>query len=318
MLMLVGLGVGCGKSETGDTSGKIKVTATVGMIGDIVKQVGGEYVEVTGIIPEGVDPHTYRPTRSDVAKLQAADVIFYNGMSLEGKMADTLTKMASDGRKVHAVSENVASDESYVIMDEEDHFDPHIWMDVNGWIKAVKLVAEKLGEFDPSHKKEFETNASKYVKELEKLDAYAKKVIGSIPEKQRVLVTAHDAFGYMGRAYGIQVKGIQGVSTESEASEAHMRELIKFIVTNQIKAIFVETSVNDKAARSIIQACANGTPPHKVIIGGKLFSDAMGAAGTYEGTYIGMIDHNATIIARALGGDAPEKGLNGKLSYGKN
>jgi len=287
-----------------------KVTATVGMVADIVRQVAGDKAVVENIIGEGVDPHLYKPTRGDVVRLQQADAVFYNGLMLEGKMADVLVKVARSGKPVVAVTEML--DETYVMADPQEHHDPHVWMDVAGWIAAVKVVAAELSGFDAPNADYYTHNAERYTRELEKLDEYARRVIASIPQKQRVLVTAHDAFNYMGRAYGIEVRGIQGLSTESEAGVRDINELVGFLVERDIRAVFVETSVADKNVRALIEgAKARG---HDVTIGGKLFSDAMGAAGSYEGTYIGMIDHNVTTIARALGGEAPQRGLNGKLA----
>lgn len=288
-----------------------RVTTTVGMITDIVRQVAGPHAHVTGIMAEGIDPHVYKPTRSDVLKLQEADVVFYNGLMLEGKMADVLVKVATSGKPVFAVTE-MLDNEQYVMTDEAEHDDPHVWMDVKGWMLAVKAVAKALSEFDTAHAADYQANAQAYLKQLEELDGYATRVIGSIPPTQRVLVTAHDAFSYMGRAYGIEVMGIQGLSTESEAGVKRINELIDLLVSRQIKAVFVETSVADKNIRALVEGAASRG--HKVAIGGTLFSDAMGAPGTYEGTYIGMIDHNVTIIAEALGGEAPMRGLNGKLN----
>ena len=231
---------------------------------------------------------------------------------LEGKMGDVLVRMARGRNPVFAVSETILEQGDYVISDGADHLDPHIWMDVRGWIEATEVVAKALAGHDPEGASTYATNAAAYTAELEKLDAYAKQVIASIPAEKRVLVTAHDAFHYMARAYGIEVRGIQGISTESEAGVRDIEKLVTFLAERRIPAIFVETSVSDKNVRALAEgAAAKG---HEVVIGGELFSDAMGAAGTYEGTYIGMIDHNATTIARALGGDAPEKGLHGKLS----
>jgi manganese/zinc/iron transport system substrate-binding protein len=288
-----------------------KVTTTVGMITDIVRHVAGDKAEVTGIMREGVDPHLYKPTVSDIAKLQSADVVFYNGLMLEGKMGDVLVKVAKKTGQVHAVTE-LLDDERFVMEDQLQHFDPHVWMDVQGWMLAVQAVAKALGEYDPAHADFYKANADAYIVELEALDAYVKQVIGSIPRQQRVLVTAHDAFQYFGRAYDIEVRGIQGISTESEAGLKDINDLVAFLVERNIPAVFFETSVADKNVRSLVEgAKANG---HNVRIGGSLFSDAMGGPGTYEGTYIGMIDHNATLIARALGGEAPERGMNGKLN----
>lgn len=289
-----------------------KVTTTVGMVSDIVGQVAGDRAKVTGIIGEGVDPHLYKPTRNDVAALLGADIVFYSGLMLEGKMADTLIKVARNGKPVYAVTELV--DEKFLLEPPEfqGHFDPHLWMDAKAWGKAVEAVAKALGEFDPRNADLYRKNAAAYLAELDKLDAYARKSIASIPEKSRVLITAHDAFNYFGRAYAIQVKGIQGISTESEAGLQDIIKLVDFIVAHDVKAVFVESSVADKNVRALVDgAKARGK---EIRIGGTLFSDAMGAPGTYEGTYIGMIDHNVTLITRALGGDAPARGLNGKLS----
>ncbi|MDF1823708.1 MAG: zinc ABC transporter substrate-binding protein [Verrucomicrobiales bacterium] len=287
------------------------VTASVAMIADIVDEVAGGRANVEGIIGSGVDPHLYKPTTPDIKLMQRADVIFYNGLNLEGKMGDVLIRVARSGKAVYAVTEEILDQGDYVITDEEDHYDPHVWMDVQGWIKAVEVVSSGLSDFDPDGAAIYQKNAADFTAELEKLDAYARESIASIPESKRVLVTAHDAFGYMARAYGLEVKGIQGISTESEAGVKDIEDLVSFLVDRQIPAIFVESSVSDKNIRALAEgAKAKG---HEVSIGGELFSDAMGVSGTYEGTYIGMIDHNVTTITRALGGDAPERGLNGKL-----
>jgi len=198
----------------------------------------------------------------------------------------------------------------YVLSTEHGHHDPHVWMDVAGWTKAARVMTTTLVKFDPAHAAEYEPRSLAYVAQLEELDAYARTSLSSIPARRRVLVTAHDAFSYMARAYGLEVRGIQGISTESEAGLKDIEDLVRFMVDRKIPAVFVETSVSENIRALIEGARAVG---HEVRIGGSLFSDAMGAAGTYEGTYIGMIDHNVTTIARALGGNAPEKGLNGKL-----
>jgi len=288
------------------------VAATVGMIADIVSVVAGDNAEVVGIIGAGVDPHLYKPTSTDVKVLQSSDVIFYNGLMLEGKMGDILVRLARAGKPVYAVTEEILNDSDYILTDEEGHQDPHVWMDVQGWIKAVNAVAVALSDYDDANASDYRENASNYIAELEALDGYAKEKIASIPETQRVLVTAHDAFGYMARAYGLEVLGIQGLSTESEAGVKDIEDLVNYLVENSIPAVFVETSVSDKNIKALIEGA--GAKGHDVVIGGELFSDAMGAAGTYEGTYLGMIDHNVTTITRALGGEAPEGGISGKLS----
>lgn len=307
---------GCGKKEnpaTGAAQIPYQVCATVGMISDIVRNVAGERATVEGIIGEGVDPHLYKPTTTDIKMMQSADVIFYSGLMLEGKMGDVLVRVARTGKPVFAVTEEILDQGDYVLSDANEHYDPHVWMDVRGWIMAVDVVAKGLSKYDAAGADIYAANAAAYKTKLEKLDAYAKKVISSIPADRRVLVTAHDAFNYMGRAYGIEVRGIQGLSTESEAGVRDIEGLVSFLAARKIPAIFVESSVSDKNIRALAEgAKAKG---HSVVIGGKLFSDAMGVTGSYEGTYIGMIDHNVTTIARALGGEAPEAGLNGKLSH---
>ena len=248
-------------------------------------------------------PHLYKPTSVDVKALQAADVVFYNGLMLEGKMADVLVKVARAGKPVYAVTEEILDQGGYVMTDEGEHFDPHVWMDVRGSIRAVGVVERALVGFDSEGADGYRERATAYVAELEALDAYAREVLASIPEGRRVLVTAHDAFNYLARAYGLQVRGVQGLSTESEAGVRDIEDLVSFLVGQQIPAVFVESSVSDKNVRALVEGA--GAKGHTVVVGGELFSDAMGPAGTYEGTYIGMIDHNVTTIARALGGTAP-------------
>jgi manganese/zinc/iron transport system substrate-binding protein len=287
------------------------IVATVGMVADIARNVAGDRANVRGIIGTGVDPHLYKPTRNDVAALMAADVILYSGLLLEGRMVDTLAKMAA-GKPVQALTEGL--DESFLLTlpGMAGHHDPHVWMDVGAWIEAVKVAAAFLSEYDPAGHEQYAANAARFVAALTSLDAYARTCIGSIPEHSRVLVTAHDAFNYFGRAYGIEVRGIQGISTESEAGLDDIRRLVDLIVERDVQAVFVESSVPAKNVRALIEGAeARG---HAVRIGGELFSDAMGIEGTYEGSYIGMLDHNVTIITHALGGEAPARGLNGRLA----
>jgi manganese/zinc/iron transport system substrate-binding protein len=311
-VLLAGLVLG-GWSAPVVSAEPIRVAATVGMVADIVREVAGDRATVEGIIGEGVDPHLYKPTRGDVVSLSQADLVFYNGLMLEGKMGDVLIRVARRGKPVYAVTEEILETGDYVITDEDKYYDPHVWMDVSGWSKAVDIVAEALSSYDPDHAAEYRANADAYQEKLQALDAYAREVIGSIPEDQRVLVTAHDAFSYLGRAYGLEVRGIQGLSTESEAGVQDIENLIEFLVERGIPSVFVETSVADKNVRALVEgARARG---HTVSIGGELFSDAMGPSGTYEGTYIGMIDHNVTTIARSLGGTAPKGGMSGLLEH---
>jgi manganese/zinc/iron transport system substrate-binding protein len=287
----------------------IKIGTTVGMVGDIVREVAGDKAVVKNIIGSGVDPHVYNPTRSDVATLLKSDIIFYVGLLLEGQMSDILLKVARK-RPVYAVTELLQNE--YLIHDSQtNHNDPHVWMDVQGWMKAVGVVADSLAEFDPPNKDYYLNNATQYLEKLSELDGYARRAIASIPDEQRVLVTAHDAFNYMSRAYGIEVIGIQGISTESEAGIKDINRIVDLLVKRRIPAVFIESSVSDKNVKALIEGAASRN--HEVRIGGELFSDAMGPPGTYEGQYIGMIDHNVTIVSTALGGTVPEKGMQGKL-----
>jgi manganese/zinc/iron transport system substrate-binding protein len=319
LLALVASGCDGGDSAHSTTQGNAgpaaypyNVVTTVGMVTDIVQQVAGDKAKVTGLIGAGIDPHLYQPTRNDVAALLEADVVFYSGLMLEGKMTDTFVKIARGGKPVHAVTELI--DESLLLQPAafQGHFDPHVWMDVSKWMKAVEVVAGSLAEYDAANAAFYHDNAQRYLSELRRLDQYAKRVVDSVPKRQRLLVTAHDAFNYFGQAYNLDVRGIQGISTESEAGLQDINRLVEELVKHDVRAVFVESSVAEKNVRALIDgARARGK---EVKIGGSLYSDAMGSAGTYEGTYVGMIDHNATIIARALGGEAPERGMNGKLS----
>lgn len=291
------------------------IVTTCGMVTDIVREVAGDKAKVVGLMGEGVDPHLYKPTRDDVAKLLQADVAFYSGLMLEGRMTDTFLKIARRGTPVFAVTELL--DEKFLLEPAEfaGHTDPHVWMDVKGWMAAVKVVAHSLGEVDLANAAYFQQNAERYNAQLAKLDDYAKQALATIPKERRVLITAHDAFNYFGRAYEIEVRGIQGISTESEAGVADINKLVDLLVARKIPAIFVESSVSDRNIKALVEG--SNSRGHTVRIGGQLFSDAMGKPGTYEGTYIGMIDHNVTTIARAMGGQAPERGLNGKLAVSK-
>lgn len=287
------------------------IATTTAMVTAIVRAVVGEEITINGLIGEGVDPHLYQPTTSDIATLRSADVIFYNGLLLEGKMTDTFERLART-KPVYAVTELLEHDTLIMPDGNAGHADPHVWMDVTLWSKSVEVVAKVMSELDPDHAATYAANRDAYLKELAALDAYVREIIATIPKDQRVLITAHDAFNYFGRTYKLEVIGIQGISTESEAGVDDINRLVELLVTRQVPAVFVETSVADKSVRALVEGTANRG--HTVKIGGALFSDAMGAPGTYRGTYLGMLDHNATTIARALGGAAPEGGRLGKLT----
>ena len=290
------------------------ITTTVGMVNDIVQNVAGDKAKATAVMGPGVDPHLYKPTRDDVSAMIGADAVFYSGLMLEGKMADTLIKVGRT-KPVFAVTELI--DEKFLLEPEEmeGHADPHVWMDPSAWAKATAAVGKSLAEFDTKNAGYYQQNATAYAAKCEDLHAYGKKVLATVPENSRVLISSHDAFNYFGRAFGLKVMGVQGISTESEAGLQHINSMVDFIVKNEVKAVFVESSVSPKNIEALLGGVKARGKDLK--IGGELFSDAMGQAGTYEGTYLGMLDHNITLVARALGGEAPEKGHGGKLTHVK-
>lgn len=290
----------------------IEVVATVGMVADLVRNVGGPHVRVTQLMGAGVDPHLYKVTRDDVRAIFAGDLIFYCGLMLEGKMAHTLQQMARR-KTVIGVAEHLPPDR-LLGASEPGHaeaLDPHVWMDVALWAQTLDVVTAALSEDAPEHAEAFAANADRYREQLLALHRYGAEVLGSIPPQRRQLVTSHDAFGYFGRAYGLEVRGVQGLATDSEAGLMRINRLVDSIVQRRIAAVFVESSVPRKSIEAVIDgARAQG---HPVVIGGELYSDSGGAAGTYAGTYVGMMDHNFTLISRALGGSAPAGGFSGQL-----
>ncbi len=291
----------------------LTVVATTGMIADTARQIGGTAVEVKALMGPGVDPHAYRQTRTDIVAMAGADLVLWNGLFLEAQMEDVLAKIAQR-TTVRAVAEAVSDDKLMAHDDYADRFDPHVWMDPSLWSDVALAIRDALTHVAPDKADVFGANADAFLGELDRLQAYAQTALASVPEPARVLLTAHDAFNYFGRAYGFDVVGVQGISTESEAGLNRITALVDLLVERDISSAFVESSVSDRSIRALIEgAAARG---HAVAIGGELYSDAMGKPGTYEGTYIGMIDHNVTVIAKGLGGDAPERGLNGLLSAG--
>lgn len=288
---------GCGNdtAEKDNDNGKLDVVTTTGMIGDLVENIGGKHVEVTSLMGPGVDPHLYKATQGDVKTLDSAEMIFYNGVHLEGKMTDIFEMMSKDKPTI-AVTEDFKENQLRKVSATEQ--DPHVWFDVKLWIVAADTVKKELIANDPDHEAEFRENYEEYVLQLEELDKYVQDEINKIPEDQRVLVTAHDAFGYYGKSYGLDVRGLQGINTLSEYGSKDVTDMRNYLVENKIKAIFIESSVPRKAIEAVIQGA--GKQGHKVEIGGELFSDAMGEKGTEEGTYIGMVRHNTDTIVRAL------------------
>ena len=280
-----------------DNPDKIMVTTTTNVITDLVENIGGEHVTVTGLMGSGVDPHLYRPSASDVKKLQDADIVFYNGLDLEGKMGDIFVKIGREGTAVWAVSENIPH-ESLLSLDTAGHFDPHIWWNIELWMEAAKVVAAGLSEYDPENSKTYETNLEEYLIQLQNLEHNSLEQLKSIPNEQKVLVTAHDAFQYFGHAYGLEEMAIQGWSTDSEAGIREIQNLADEISKRKIKAIFVETSISPATIEALQAAVRD--KGHDVVIGGLLFSDAIGEKGTNEGTYVGAFTHNIKTIVDAL------------------
>lgn len=287
------------------------VVATTGMIADAARRILGGPVQ--SILGPGMDPHSYRQTRSDIAAFVRADLVLWHGLRLEAQLVDLMADLAAR-KQVVAVAEAIEASQLLSDPNYKDHFDPHVWMDPQLWLGAVGAVEQSLIALLPDQAEDLARNAETYRAEVTAIAEYAQTVLASVPANARVLVTAHDAFSYFGRAFGFEVEGIQGISTESEAGLTRIGDLVTLLVERQVQAVFVESSVPDRAMRALVEgAAARG---HQVLIGGELFSDAMGPEGTYEGTYPGMIDHNVTVIARALGGVAPERGLVGKLAAG--
>lgn len=285
------------------------VVATIAQIGQPLSVIAAGKVDIVTLMGEGVDPHLYRLTRSDVAKINRADLILYNGLHLEAQMLDMLNRY-SKRKPVVAVADTLKG-QNLLPWDGRTH-DPHVWMDPGLWGKALRAGVDALAKLDPANAALYRANAATYFRKLTALDDAARAAIATIPAQSRALVTAHDAFGYLGRAYRIDVLAIQGVSTESEAGIRKIEMLVDTLVRRRISAVFVETTVSERNVRALIEgAAARG---HKVRVGGALFSDAMGTAGNYTGTYLGMFDHNVTTMVRALGGTAPAKGFGGQLA----
>jgi len=286
---------GCSAETEGEKEGI--VVATTGQIADAIKEISGDHLQVSALMGPGVDPHLYKATQSDLSKLDKAEVIFYNGLHLEGQMLDIFEQMAKD-KTVLAVGETL--DEKQLLASDTDAMlhDPHIWFDIELWKGVVKAISTQLQEEYPEFKADFQTNEAAYLKKLDDLQSYAEKRVNEIPQQQRILVTAHDAFNYFGRSQGFEVRGLQGLSTDSEYGVKDVQEMVDFLVENKIKALFIESSVSDKAMKAVIEGAKE--KGHDIVIGGELFSDAMGAELTTEGTYIGMYQHNIDTIVDAL------------------
>lgn len=278
-------------------AGPIQVTCTVGMLTDLTRQIGGDRLTVTGLMGAGTDPHLYKTTPGDVKKLGTSDLILYCGHHLEGKMGDAFSRVSKRVPAV-AVCEQIPRADLLAEDPQSDAVDPHLWFDVRLWTKAALVIQDTLIEFDPEHAEGYAARGAALVSQLNELHAWVQSQVQSIPQERRVLVTAHDAFRYFGRAYQFEVIGIQGLSTESEASVQKINELVGLIVDRGIPAVFIESTVSEKNVRSLIEGCQSRG--HTLKVGGSLYSDAMGPEGTESGTYMGMVRHNVETIVAAL------------------
>jgi manganese/zinc/iron transport system substrate-binding protein len=276
---------------------KIRIVTTTGMIKDAAQNVVGDKAEIISLMGPGVDPHLYKATQGDLEKLTNADIVFYNGLHLEGKMGDVLEKLGRS-KPVIAISKDISDSLLRAVPGFQGTHDPHVWFDVSLWKKAVGTISKFMFSYDSANAMRYRVNSTKYLSQLDSLHEKTKSRILEIPEMQRALVTAHDAFGYFGDAYGIHVRGLQGISTVSEFGLRDVTELVDFIIARKIKAIFVETSVSKKSIEAVVEGCKQKN--WDVKIGGSLYSDAMGADGTPEGTYVGMVDKNVSLIVDAL------------------
>jgi manganese/zinc/iron transport system substrate-binding protein len=311
-LILLTLVLNCTQPELFAATPRLSIVATTSIIGDTAKAITGDAVEVHALMGPGVDPHLYKPTRADMAIMSKANLLLVNGLLLEGKFEETFERMEKAGKIVVRLGNFLEKSSLRTPPEFNNHHDPHIWMDPTIWSEIARLVYEHMSKALPAQKETFAKNLKVFQDRLKELDNYASQTLAQLPEGRRHLVTAHDAFGYFGRRYDLKIHSIQGISTESEAGVRQIEELVANIVSNKIPAIFIESTVSPRNISALVEGCkAQG---FSVVIGGELYSDGMGASGTYEGTYQGMIDHNITVIGRALGASVPEKGLFGKLA----
>jgi len=298
-------------SEAEGGAGPLRIVVTTSMVGDLVRNVVGDRAEVIGLMGEGIDPHLFRPTAQDLGLMMQADLIFYSGLGLEGAMQSAFERAEKNGRQVIPVTRILPREKLIFSERFSGHPDPHAWNDAGLWAACLEEVETVLRQHLPDYAEELARNAQNYRQELQKLDDYARESISSIPAHARYLVTAHDAFSYFARAYQIEEKSVQGITTESEPGVQDINHLVDFLTRHRVPALFVEATVNSANLKAVIEGARQ--KGWTVRIGGMLYSDSMGAPGTYEGTYVGMIDHNVTAITRALGGSAPKRGFRGKL-----
>jgi manganese/zinc/iron transport system substrate-binding protein len=299
VVVLSACGAGGGEAQSEEVGdGPIQVTTTTTMITDLVEQVGGGEVEVTGLMGPGVDPHDYRASQGDVRALQEADAVFYNGLFLEGQMQDIFIDIAEQTPTVR-VTEAVPEERLLESEEYEGQFDPHVWFDVELWQMTVEPVVEQLSELRPEAEEDFRQRGEEYKQELEELHAEVQEEISAIPEENRVLVTAHDAFRYFGEQYGMEVVGVEGISTEGEAGAGDIQEVAEFVAENEIPAIFVEGSVPPQNIEAV-QAASRDRGWDVEIADEELYSDAGGEEGSGAETYAGMVRANVETMREAL------------------
>jgi len=286
------------KKDTKKEHQKLNVVTTTTMITDLVKNIGGDHINLNGLMGSGVDPHLYKASAGDVNKLSTADIIFYNGLHLEGKLVEVFEKMGNQAKTPIALTEDI--DKSTLIGSDyfASNYDPHVWFNIEYFKLFAKKVTAILSEKDAKNAANYIKNETQYLAKLETLQNKVKSVIETLPKEKRILVTAHDAFNYFGKNYGFEVVGLQGLSTATEAGVKDVQNLSKFIIDKKIKAIFVESSVPKRTIEALQAAVKS--KGHDVEIGGTLYSDALGSAGTIEGTYIGMFEYNVNTIVNAL------------------
>jgi manganese/zinc/iron transport system substrate-binding protein len=301
LVLLPALATGCARVDddprTGRRSGPLRIVATTGMVADAAREVGGEHVRVDALMGPGVDPHLYKASEGDVGLLADADLVLFNGLHLEAKLGEVLERLDD---RAEAVTDSIPRRLLLAPPEFAGQHDPHVWFDVRLWALAVERVGTVLAEYDPAHASAYRANARRYTAELKELDRWVRAQALRVPPEQRVVVTAHDAFNYFGRAYGFEVRGLQGISTASEAGSQDVQRLAEFIAERQIPAIFVETSVSPRSVAAV-QAAVRSRG-FEVERGEPLYSDALGDPGTPEGRYPGMIRHNVRAIVEGLSG----------------
>lgn len=280
-----------------DSDGKIRVVTTTNIIENLVAEIGGDAVSLQSLMGPGVDPHLYKASEGDVSKLSNADIIFYNGLHLEGKLTDVFEKMKRTKNMV-ALGDELPKDQVIASENFGGNYDPHVWFNVQFFKQFAQTVADELSKHDPDNAEAYAENNKRYQEKLDELDKELIAIIETLPKERRILVTAHDAFSYFGKAYDFQVVGLQGISTATEAGVRDVRELSDFIIQNNVKAIFIESSVPRRTIEALQAAVLSKN--HQVEIGGSLYSDSIGNPGTEEGTYIGMYKYNVNTIINAL------------------